>query len=54
MSPGYDKEAEPVPRRPLVGYEVMAMIRKEQVHSIGGRDMQAQVAFVVWLFEITA
>ena len=26
------------------GYEAMAMIRKRQVHDIGGRDMQARAA----------
>jgi hypothetical protein len=28
------------------------MIRKGQVHDIGGRDMQAQTAFVANLFQI--
>jgi len=32
-------------RRTLAGYEAMAMIRKRQVHNIGGRDMPAQGAF---------
>ena len=37
--------------RTLAGYEAVAMIRKGQVHNIGGRDMQAQAAFVARLFE---
>jgi transposase-like protein len=41
-------------RRTLAGYETMAMIRKGQVHNIGGRDMQAQAAFVARLFEAAA
>jgi IS6 family transposase len=41
-------------RRTLSGYEVMAMIRKGQVRSIGGRDMRAQVRFVASLFEVAA
>jgi len=32
----------------------MAMIRKGQVHDIGGRDVQAQSAFVANLFRSTA
>ncbi len=39
--------------RTLAGYEAMAMIRKGQVHNIGGRDdMQAQAAFITGLFKI--
>jgi transposase, IS6 family len=41
-------------RRTLAGYEAMAMIRKGQVRSIGGRDMRAQAEFVVLLFELAA
>ncbi len=41
-------------RRTLAGYEAMAMIRKGQVHTIGGRDMPAQAAFVAKLFEVAA
>ena len=40
--------------RTLAGYEAMAMIRKGQVHNVGGRDMQAQAAFVAGLFEVAA
>jgi DDE domain len=36
--------------RTLAGFEAMAMIRKGQVQSIGGNDMQAQTAFVACLF----
>jgi len=32
----------------------MAMIRKRQVHNIGGRDMRAQTTFVAGLFAGTA
>ncbi len=41
-------------RRTLAGYEAMAMIRKGQVHGIGGRDMQAQRALVASLFRVAA
>src|SRR6478735_10408195 len=41
-------------RRTLAGYEVMAMVRKEQVGRIGGRDMHAQATFVAALFDIAA
>jgi transposase-like protein len=41
-------------RRTLAGYEVMAMIRKGHVRSIGGRDMRAQAEFVASLFELAA
>jgi len=41
-------------KRALAGYEAMAMIRKGQVHNVGGRDMQAQAAFVAGLFEVAA
>jgi IS6 family transposase len=41
-------------KRTLAGYEVMAMIRKGQVHNVGGRDMRAQAAFVAGLFEVAA
>ena len=32
----------------------MAMIRKGQVHKVGGRDMQAQAVFVAGLFIVAA
>ena len=38
-------------KRTLAGYEAMAMIRKGQAHNVGGRDMQAQAAFVAGLFK---
>ena len=41
-------------KRTLAGYEAMAIIRKGQVHNVGGRDMQAQAAFVAGLFEVVA
>ena len=41
-------------RRTLAGYEAVAMIRKGQVRKIGGRDMQAQAAFIAELFEVAA
>jgi transposase, IS6 family len=41
-------------QRTLAGYEAMAMVRKGQVRGIGGRDMQAQAAFVADLFQIAA
>ena len=41
-------------RRTLAGYEAMAMVRKVQVRSIGGRDVRAQAAFVAELFQVAA
>ncbi len=41
-------------RRTLAGYEAMAMIRKEQVPKVGGRDMRAQATFVAGLFQVAA
>ena len=41
-------------RRPLAGYEAMAMVRKGRVRSIGGRDMRAQASFVAELFQVAA
>jgi transposase, IS6 family len=41
-------------RRTLAGYEAMAMIRKGQVPSIGGRDMRAQATFIAGLFQVAA
>jgi hypothetical protein len=32
----------------------MAMMRKGQVRRIGGRDMQAQTAFIAELFDLAA
>jgi len=32
----------------------MAMIRKGQVHNVGGRDMKAQAAFVADVFRVAA
>ena len=41
-------------RRTLAGYEAMAMVRKRQVRSIGGRDMRAQASFIAELFQVAA
>jgi transposase, IS6 family len=41
-------------RRTLAGYEVMAMMRKEQVRDIDGPDMRAQTIFIAELFEVAA
>ena len=41
-------------KQALTGYEAMAMIRKGQVHNVGGCDMRAQAAFVVGLFGVAA
>jgi len=41
-------------RRTLSGMEAMAMIRKGQVHNIGGRDIRAQAALVAELFGVAA
>jgi transposase, IS6 family len=54
VRPGLGFGSLPAARRTLAGYEVMAMIRKGQVHSIGGRDIQAQAAFIGHLFQVAA
>jgi IS6 family transposase len=54
VKPGLSFGSLPTARRTLAGYEAMAMIRKGQVHNIGGRDMQAQIAFVANLFQVAA
>ena len=41
-------------RRTIAGYEAMAMIRKAQVRSIGGRDIRAQAEFIAGLFPTAA
>jgi len=41
-------------RRTVVGFEAMAMIRKGQVQTIGGRDIRAQATFIGRLFQIAA
>ncbi len=41
-------------RRTLAGYEAMAMIRKGQVHKVGGRDMRTQATFIAELFQVAA
>jgi IS6 family transposase len=41
-------------RRTLAGYEAMAMIRKGQVHNVGGRDMKTHATFVASLFGVAA
>ena len=43
-----------IAKHTLAGYGVMAMIRKGQVHNVGGRNMQAQAAFVAGLFGVAA
>jgi transposase, IS6 family len=41
-------------RRTLACFEATAMIRKGQVRNIGGRDIQAQTAFIADLFQMAA
>jgi transposase-like protein len=41
-------------RRTLAGYEAMAMIRKIQVHRIGGLDMRAQTGVIAKLSGVAA
>ena len=54
VRPGLGFAGLPTARVTLAGYEAMAMIRKGQAHTIGGRDMQAQAAFVAGLFQVAA
>ena len=41
-------------KRTLAGCEAMALVRKGQVHNVGGRDMKAQTTFVAGLFGAAA
>jgi len=52
VRPGLGFGSFPTAKRTLAGYEASAMIRKEQAHNIGGRDMRAQAAFVADLFQV--
>ena len=54
VRPGLGFGAFETATRTLAGYEAVAMIRKGQVHSVSGRDMQAQAAFVAGLFKAAA
>ncbi len=54
MRPGLGFGGLRTARRTLAGYEAMAMIRKGQVRKVGGRDMQAQAAFIAGLFAAAA
>jgi transposase, IS6 family len=54
VRPGLGFGSLPTARPTLAGYEAMAMIRKGQVHNIGGRDMQAQTIFVTSLSQMAA
>ncbi len=54
MWPGLGFGGLPTAKRTLSGYKAMAMIRKGQVHTIDGHDIQTQTAFVASLFEIAA
>jgi transposase, IS6 family len=54
VRPGLGFGSLPTARPTLAGYEAMAMIRRGQVHNIGGRDMQAQTIFVTSLFQMAA
>ena len=54
VRPGLGFVAFETATRTLAGYEAMAMIRKGQVHNVGGRNMQAQAVFVAGLFGVAA
>jgi hypothetical protein len=54
VRPGFGFGSFWTARRTLAGYEVMAMVRKEQVRKIGGRDIRAQATFVAELFGVAA
>src|SRR5271156_2775569 len=41
-------------RRTLAGFEAMAMIRKGQIRTIGGRDIRGQAIFITALFDTAA
>jgi transposase, IS6 family len=54
IRPGLGLGSMRTARRTLMGYEVMAMIRKGQAHQIGGRDMRAQAALIAEMFGLAA
>lgn len=54
VRPGLGFASLTTARRTLAGYEAMAMVRKGQVHDIGGRDMHTQTAFAANLFQSAA
>jgi transposase, IS6 family len=54
VRPGLGFGSLPTARQTLAGYEAMAMIRKGQVQTINGYDMQAQTGFVASLFQLAA
>ena len=54
VRPGLGFGGVRIARRTLAGYEAMAMIRKGQVHNIGGRDIRTQAVFVAGLFGVAA
>jgi hypothetical protein len=50
-NPVYPRAAADMTR---AGYQVMAMIRKGQVHNLGGRAIPAQATLIAELFEFAA
>jgi transposase, IS6 family len=54
VGPGLGSGGFRTTRRPLAGYEAMAMVRKGQVRSIGGRGVRAQASFVAELLQVAA
>ena len=54
VRPGLGFVAFETATQTLAGCEAMAMIRKGQVHNVGGRNMQAQAVFVAGLFGVAA
>nr|WP_198379528.1 DDE-type integrase/transposase/recombinase [Roseomonas sp. KE2513] len=54
VTPGLGLSSFLTAQRTLAGYEVMAMVRKEQLLKINGRDMRIQATFFTELFQIAA
>jgi transposase, IS6 family len=54
VRPGLGFGSLPTAKRTLAGYEAMAMIRKGQVHNVGGCDIPAQAVFIAELFDVAA
>jgi len=54
MRPSMGFDSLQTARRTLASYEAMPMVRKRQVHNVGGRDMNAQAIFLAGLFAVDA
>ncbi|MBB3268831.1 hypothetical protein FBZ82_104162 [Azospirillum brasilense] len=54
MRPGLGFKSFHTARRTIAGYEILAMVRKEQVAAMPANDMPAQATFIASLFGVAA